>query len=113
MSSAIDDYKFIVQKNDKLLYAQSKKTNIVIALIVLILFVLFVTAFAYNVYVKVNQVNIYPYNYNTEHGDYDLNYLVEQNYINTLSNDDLTKYLSLNDADKLTAIKYNIISKLT
>ena len=112
MSSAIDDYKFIVQKNDKLLAVQSKKTNTIIALVILIL-IITMFAYSYSIYVKVNQVNIYPYNYNTEQGDYDLNYLVEQNYINNLSSSDLTKYLSLTNPNKLIAIKQSLITSIT
>ena len=110
MSSNLDPYNFIVQKNDKLINIQTKKINMLIGIAVLIL-ICVLCVYSYKFYVT--EINIYPYNYNTQHGDYDLNYLIEQDYISSLSASDLTKYLSLTNPNKLIAIKQSLITSIT
>lgn len=112
MSTAPGNFNFIVSRNDRILNAQSKKINVLLCIVTLIL-ISTLFAYSYKFYINYGDLNIYPYDYNTEQGDYDLNYLTEQNYINKLSSNDFNNYLTLSAPEKLIAIKKNLITSIT
>jgi len=110
MSSPFNNGDYIVQKNDKILKEHSYKIDIIIVMSVLIL-ICTLCVYTYRTYI--NEINIYPYNYNTEHGDYNLEYLSEQNYVSKLSTTDFKQYLALAPAEKLIQIKKSLIKSIT
>lgn len=105
------NYSFIIDKD---MQKQSFQLNLVTILIILVLGVI-LTIGTYNIFISMNaeNVNVYPYAYNTDKGDYDTNYLVEQYYIKSLPAGDYKTYLGLSTKDKMKAVKTYIVKMIT
>jgi hypothetical protein len=112
MSSAPGNFNFIVSRNDRMMDVQSKKINILLCIVTFLL-ISSLFAYSYKFFINYGDLNIYPYDYNTEQGDYDLSYLTEQSYITKLSPSDFNNYLTLSAPEKLIAIKKNMITSIT
>jgi hypothetical protein len=110
MDSASDTYQFIIPNRE--LRNQNKKLNtIIIFVIIIIMIILF--SWMINIYIKVDDINIYNCVNEIEIDGIDMDYLIEQNHYKQLSTDEAKqKYKQLNNSEKKLDIKKQLIANI-
>ena len=110
MDSASETYPFIIPNRE--LRNQNNKLNTIIIFIIIILIVILFT-WMINIYIKVDEINIYDCANDREVDGIDINYLIEQNHYKQLTTDDAKqKYKQLNNSEKILDIKKQLIANI-
>ena len=102
--------EIIIQNRE--LRNQNTKLDIIFILGILT-FISLILIWGYNIYVKVDEINIYDCNNEVEVEDMDMDYLIEQNHYKQLSTDEKKQtYKKLNDREKILDIKKQLITNI-
>lgn len=107
-------HKYIIplESRDSLaINEQNTKLNLLLVLSILMLFTL-LFIWSYKIYVNVNSITIMDNIDELEIDTLDMNYLVEQNYYKSLTNDKKEEYRKLSNQDKMISIKKNLMKQI-